>query len=91
MTLGYIVYDRKDKRLTLVNHNTQLKTKVLLLGYTNKRGHHEIIGQFGEYIVHVAGVWFIHNQFFFRSASDKNLIQPEILITDFFGSIKLQS
>ena len=48
MILGSLAYDKEKKTLTLVNHNTQLHTKVLLLGYTSKRGHHDVIGQFGK-------------------------------------------
>ena len=48
IVLGHIVYDQENRRLTLVNHNTELQGKVLLLGYTHKSGHHDVIGQFGE-------------------------------------------
>ena len=48
ITFGSLHYDRDKKTLTLINRNTQLPTKVLLLGYTSKRGHHDVIGQFGK-------------------------------------------
>lgn len=52
ITFGSLHYDKDKKTLTLINRNTQLPTKVLLLGYSSKRGHHDVIGQFGE--LHVA-------------------------------------
>ena len=47
-TLGSLNYNKDSKRLVLVNRNTQLETKILLLGYSDKRTHHDIIGQFGR-------------------------------------------
>ena len=46
--LGSLVYSEEDKSLALVNRDTSLQRKVLLLGYSKKASHHDIIGQFGE-------------------------------------------
>lgn len=48
INLGSILYDKENKTLSLVNHNTRLEDKVLLLGYTSKSGHADVIGQFGK-------------------------------------------
>ena len=47
--LGSLIFEPGNKTLNLINHNTALKPKVLLMGYTDKCGHHDIIGQFGEH------------------------------------------
>ena len=41
------MYCKKTQCLTLVNYSTALKRKVLLLGYSEKAVHHDVIGQFG--------------------------------------------
>lgn len=46
--LGRIVYTPARERLTLVNHDTELMRKVLLLGFSKKASNKEVIGQFGE-------------------------------------------
>lgn len=46
--LGRIVYSPARERLTLVNHDTELMRKVLLLGFSKKASNKEVIGQFGE-------------------------------------------
>lgn len=46
--LGLLEYNEDSQCLTLVNYNTALHRKVLLLGYSKKSNHHDIIGQFGE-------------------------------------------
>ena len=46
--LGRIVYHPTRKRLTLINHDTELMRKVLLLGFSKKASSKEVIGQFGE-------------------------------------------
>ena len=46
--LGSLIFEPSNKTLNLINHNTALMPKVLLMGYTDKCGHHDIIGQFGE-------------------------------------------
>ena len=48
MELGRIVYSPARERLTLVNHDTELMRKVLLLGFSKKASNKEVIGQFGE-------------------------------------------
>lgn len=45
--LGSLIYDKDTRNLILINHNTKLKKKILLLGYSEKRSHHDVIGQFG--------------------------------------------
>lgn len=46
--LGRIVHSPARERLTLVNHDTELMRKVLLLGFSKKASNKEVIGQFGE-------------------------------------------
>ena len=46
--LGKIVYCPSRKKLTLINYNTELMRKVLLLGFSKKSSSKEVIGQFGE-------------------------------------------
>ena len=46
--LGRIVYSQARERLTLINHDTELMRKVLLLGFSKKASNKEVIGQFGE-------------------------------------------
>ena len=46
--LGRIIYSPARGRLTLVNHDTELMRKVLLLGFSKKASNKEVIGQFGE-------------------------------------------
>ena len=46
--LGRIVYSPDREKLTLVNHDTELMRKVLLLGFSKKASNKEVIGQFGE-------------------------------------------
>ena len=46
--LGRIVYSQARERLTLINHDTELMRKVLLLGFSKKSSNKEVIGQFGE-------------------------------------------
>ena len=46
--LGRIVYSPTGERLTLVNYDTELMRKVLLLGFSKKASSKEVIGQFGE-------------------------------------------
>jgi len=46
--LGRIVYLPSRERLTLINYNTELMRKVLLLGFSKKASNKEVIGQFGE-------------------------------------------
>ena len=46
--LGKIVYFPSKEKLSLINHNTELMRKVLLLGYSKKTSNKEVIGQFGE-------------------------------------------
>ena len=46
--LGSLIYRGDSQSLALVNHNTALQRKVLLLGYSKKSSHHDIIGQFGR-------------------------------------------
>ena len=46
--LGRIVYSPARGRLTLINHDTELMRKVLLLGFSKKASNKEVIGQFGE-------------------------------------------
>lgn len=46
--LGKILYCEDNGRLYLVNHNTSLMRKILLLGFSQKAGNKEVIGQFGE-------------------------------------------
>ena len=48
LLLGSLIYDASRETLNLINHNTALRTKVLLMGYTSKVDHHDIIGQFGK-------------------------------------------
>lgn len=48
MELGRIVYSAARERLTLINHDTALMRKVLLLGFSKKASNKEVIGQFGE-------------------------------------------
>ena len=50
LRLGSIFYDQKNKTLNLINHNTRLEDKVLLLGYTSKSAHADVIGQFGKHV-----------------------------------------
>ncbi|XP_077997341.1 uncharacterized protein LOC144450572 [Glandiceps talaboti] len=45
---GTLHYDVVNKRLTLVNKEVCLQKKILLLGYSSKSKHKEVIGQFGE-------------------------------------------
>lgn len=47
MELGRIVYSAARERLTLINHDTALMRKVLLLGFSKKASNKEVIGQFG--------------------------------------------
>lgn len=44
--LGSVTYSDKTQSLTLINHSTALHRKVLLLGYSKKASHHDVIGQF---------------------------------------------
>ena len=46
--LGFLEYSGDSKSLTLVNHDTALQRKVLLLGYSQKSSHYGSIGQFGK-------------------------------------------
>eukprot|EP00118_Oscarella_pearsei_P021228 m.237397 g.237397 ORF g.237397 m.237397 type:complete len:353 (+) comp40145_c0_seq62:2410-3468(+) len=46
--LGEIHFNGKLRRLTLVNHQTSLARKVLLLGYSKKARCEDVIGRFGE-------------------------------------------
>ena len=48
VVLGKIVYSPFRKELILVNYNTELMRKVLLLGFSKKAASKEVIGQFGE-------------------------------------------
>ena len=48
VVLGKIVYSPFRKKLILVNYNTELMRKVLLLGFSKKASSKEVIGQFGE-------------------------------------------
>lgn len=48
LELGRIVYFPSKEKLTLINYNTELMRKVLLLGYSKKTSDKEVIGQFGE-------------------------------------------
>lgn len=48
MELGKIVYFPSREKLTLINYNTELMRKVLLLGFSKKASNREVIGQFGE-------------------------------------------
>ena len=48
LELGRIVYFPSKEKLTLINYNTELMRKVLLLGYSKKTSNKEVIGQFGE-------------------------------------------
>ena len=59
MRLGSIFYDQENKTLNLINHNTRLEDKVLLLGYTSKIAHADVIGQFGKQGV-VSCVYVLH-------------------------------
>ncbi|XP_077997612.1 uncharacterized protein LOC144450773 [Glandiceps talaboti] len=45
---GSLHYDICNKRLTLVNRKISLQKKILLLGYSSKSKHKDVIGQFGE-------------------------------------------
>ena len=46
--LGKIIYCSSNGRLYLVNNNTKLLRKILLLGFSQKANNKEVIGQFGE-------------------------------------------
>ena len=46
--LGRIDYNPTRQKLTLINHDTELMRKVLLLGFSKKASNKEVIGQFGE-------------------------------------------
>lgn len=46
--LGRIVFSPARQKLTLINHDTELMRKVLLLGFSKKASSKEVIGQFGE-------------------------------------------
>lgn len=46
--LGSLIYDGVHNRLTLINKNTSLHKKILLLGYSKKAETRQVIGQFGE-------------------------------------------
>jgi len=46
--LGRIIYSLVREKLTLINHDTELMRKVLLLGFSKKASTKEVIGQFGE-------------------------------------------
>lgn len=46
--LGKIVYFPSRQIISLINYNTELMRKVLLLGYSKKASNKEVIGQFGE-------------------------------------------
>ena len=48
LELGRIVYSPARQKLTLINHDTELVRKVLLLGFSKKTSNKEVIGQFGE-------------------------------------------
>ena len=48
--LGSVTYSDRTQSLTLINHSTALHRKVLLLGYSKKASHHDVIGQFGMQI-----------------------------------------
>ena len=47
--LGYIVYDKVNHVLTMINFNTTISKSSLLVGASKKCLHHHTIGQFGEY------------------------------------------
>ncbi|KAL9965928.1 hypothetical protein ACROYT_G029795 [Oculina patagonica] len=48
LELGRIVYSPAKEKLTLINRDTELMRKVLLLGFSKKASSKEVIGQFGE-------------------------------------------
>jgi hypothetical protein len=51
ITMGTLMYNRENQTLTLINYNTELQTKMLLLGFSEKRSHHDVIGQFGMSVI----------------------------------------
>ena len=51
--LGYIVYDKVNHVLTMINFNTTISKSSLLVGASSKSLHHHTIGQFGGYPVNI--------------------------------------
>ena len=48
MEVGWCEFDPAARRLVLVNRRVGLGRQVLLMGYSKKAQHHEVIGSFGE-------------------------------------------
>ena len=48
VTLGHLHHHAASSSLVLLNRNVSLTRKILLIGYSSKRGEKEMVGSFGE-------------------------------------------